>query len=80
MSVLISFVFLISVLPDVQGPKFVSYILSSFLVVSKVNSTFNCEKEVMVIYLFIFGDIFTNMLFYDGRICNNNLIIQPHII
>ena len=33
MSVLISSVFLVSVLPDVQDPKFVSYILSSFLVV-----------------------------------------------
>ena len=33
MSVLISSVFLVSVLPDVQDPKSVSYILSSFLVV-----------------------------------------------
>ena len=33
MSVLISSVFLVSVLPDVQDPRFVSYILSSFLLV-----------------------------------------------
>ena len=38
----------------------------------KVNSTFNCEKEVMV----ILGGIFTAVSFYDGRVCNNSLIIN----
>ena len=38
----------------------------------KVNSTFNCEKEVMV----ILGGVFTTVSFYDGRVCNNNLIIN----
>ena len=46
---LISSVFLVSVLPDVQDPKFVSYILSSFLVIYSSKAqlgliTFSWEK------------------------------------
>lgn len=75
MSVLISSAFLVFVLPDVQDPKFVSYILSSFSS-CKVNSTFNCEKEVMVIFL----GIFTTVSFYDGRYVIITLSLTTHYL